>query len=68
MRDSRLRVAAALLDDARTILVDLVDDRPADANLKDYNAIDAARQFINSSLVYIASADDTQQDNPLEAS
>lgn len=56
MRDSRLRVAAALLDDARTILVDIVDERPADANLRDFNQLDSARQFINAALVNIQTA------------
>jgi hypothetical protein len=61
MRDVRLKQAQALLDDARTLLIDVVDERPADANLKDYNAIDAARQFINSAIPYLQSADDTQE-------
>lgn len=61
MRDSRLRAVGALLDEARGLLLDIVDDRPVDANLKDYNAIDAARQFINSAIPYLQSADDTQE-------
>jgi hypothetical protein len=56
MRDIRLKQAEVLLDDARSLLVDVVDDRPLDANLKDYNNIDCARIFINSALPYIQAA------------
>jgi hypothetical protein len=56
--DSRLKQAMALLDDARTLLVDIVDTGPATGPmLKDFNNLDAARQFINSSIVYIQAAD-----------
>jgi hypothetical protein len=57
MNDSRLRQAAALVDDARSLLVDVVDERPIGADPRDYNAIDAARQFLNSGLVYIQQAE-----------
>lgn len=51
--DTRLNEAIAILDDARALLVDLVDERPATATLKDYNNIDAARQFLNGAVPYI---------------
>lgn len=57
MRDSRLRQAAALLDDARTLLIDVVDERPVGADPADYNNIDSARIFINSALPYIQAAE-----------
>ena len=55
--DSRLKQATALLDDARTLLVDIVDSRPLGPLLQDFNNIDAARQFINSAIVYVQAAD-----------
>lgn len=58
MNDSRLKVAASLLDDARELLVNIVDEGPNEtASVRDFNSIDAARQFINSGLVYIQAAD-----------
>lgn len=51
--DTRLNEALAILDDARALLVDLVDERPLTATLKDYNNIDAARQFLNGAVPYI---------------
>jgi hypothetical protein len=56
MIDPRLAQAAALLDDARSLLVDVVDAHP-DATPLDLNNIDAARQFLNSALPYIQMAD-----------
>jgi hypothetical protein len=57
MNDSRLRQAQALLDDARSLLVDIVDERPIGADPADYNNIDSARIFINSALPYIQAAE-----------
>ncbi len=58
MIDSRLKQVAALLDDARSLLVEIVDEGPAwDRDLRAFDHIDAARQFINSSLVYVQKAD-----------
>lgn len=57
MKDSRLRQATALLDDARHLLVDIVDERPTDANLRDFNQLDSARQFINAALINIQTAE-----------
>jgi hypothetical protein len=58
VKDSRLPQVAALIDDARTIIVDIVDEKPYDtASLRDFNSLDAARQFLNSALVYVQSAD-----------
>lgn len=58
MRDTRLRQVTALLDDARCLLIDLIDEGPTgDATVKDFNNIDAARQFINSATVYVQQAD-----------
>ena len=63
MQDSRLKVAASLLDDARALLIDIVDEGPNEtASVKDFNSIDAGRQFINSARVYIQAADSTQPD------
>lgn len=56
MIDSRLKQAQALLDDARTLLIDIIDDGTV-PDLRDRNNIDAARQFINSAVVYIGAAD-----------
>lgn len=56
MNDTRLKQAAALIDDARTLLVDIVDNGPITENLRDFNNIDAARQFINSAIPYIEAA------------
>ena len=67
MKDSRLRQTTALLDDARSILVELVDQAPiGDATVKDFNHVDAARQFINSAIVHIQLADSehTPPDQP----
>jgi hypothetical protein len=55
MRDTRLAQVTALLDDARSLLVDIVDDGPGVPEV-DANRIDAARQFINSALTYIQAA------------
>lgn len=55
MNDPRLSKALAALDDARTYLVDVVDGNPT-APMGDLNNLDAARQFINSALVYIQEA------------
>lgn len=57
MNDSRLRQAAALLDDSRCLLIDIVDERPAGSNPRDFNNIDSARIFINSALSYIQAAE-----------
>lgn len=51
--DTRLNEALAILDDARALLVDLVDERPLTADVRDYNNLDAARQFLNSAVPYI---------------
>jgi hypothetical protein len=56
VNDSRLKQAAALLDDARTLLIDIVDSGPATNVMRDFNNIDAARQFINAALPYIDAA------------
>lgn len=66
MRDSRLRQISALIDDARGLLIDIVDSRPSDANLRDFNALDASRQFLNSAVVYVQQADSehTPPDQP----
>jgi hypothetical protein len=65
VRDSRLRQVQALLDDARCLLVDIVDERPAGADLKDFNNIDASCQFINSAIVYVQKAEThTPPDQP----
>lgn len=53
--DSRFNEVLALLDEARTILVDVVDERPLTATLRDFNSIDAARQFINAAIPYVQS-------------
>jgi fructose-1,6-bisphosphatase len=58
--DSRLKQITALLDDARCLIVDLVDEGPFDdRTLKDFNNLDAARQFINHGIVYVQAADST---------
>ena len=58
MKDTRLRQITAMLDDCRTLIVDIVDEKPYDtASLKDFNCLDASRQFINSAICYIQSAD-----------
>lgn len=58
MMDTRLAQASALLDDARTLLVDIVDSRPLlGTMMRDFNSIDAARLFINSALVHIQDAE-----------
>ena len=59
MIDSRLKQVTALLDDARSTLVDIVDSRPlhGEQPTQDFNRIDAARQFINSAIVYVQAAD-----------
>ena len=59
MIDSRLNQVAALVDDARSLLVDIVDERTVGDSLRDMNYIDSARQFLNSALVYVQKADDT---------
>ncbi len=48
--DTRLVQALALLDDARTLLVELVDERPASASLRDYTSLDTARQALNDAI------------------
>lgn len=48
--DTRLTQALALLDDARTLLVELVDERPRTASLRDYTSLDTARQAINTAI------------------
>jgi hypothetical protein len=60
MNDSRLRIASQLIGEARTLLVAIVDERPTDADLKDFNNIDAARQFLNGALPYIQAAETEQ--------
>lgn len=61
MRDSRLQQVTALLDDARCLLVDIVDEGPTqDANLRDFNNLDASRQFINSAITYVQYATDPE--------
>lgn len=63
MIDSRLAQVIALIDDARTLLVDIVDEGPSDSSsVKDFNAIDAARQFLNSAGVYVEQADSSSPD------
>lgn len=58
MIESRLSQITALLDDARTLIVEIVDEKPFDsANLRDFNNLDAARIFINNALVYVQAAD-----------
>ena len=58
MKDSRLTQVTALLDDARELLVDIVDELPLDGrNAREVNNIDAARQFINASIVHVQAAD-----------
>lgn len=58
MKDSRLSQITALLDDARSLLVDIVDEKPYDsASLRDFNSIDDARQFINAAITYVQAAD-----------
>lgn len=57
MKDPRLAKARALLDDARSLLVDVVDARPKDATVRDYNQIDSARQFLNAALINIQTAE-----------
>jgi hypothetical protein len=57
VNDTRLNQVTALLDDARGLLVDLVDEGPSDrGSVKDFNNIDAARQFINSAITYVQAA------------
>lgn len=57
MNDTRLGRALALLDDARSLLVDIVDEGPTEeASLRDFNNIDSARIFINSAIPYIQAA------------
>ena len=60
MQDSRLNQVVALLDDARCLLVDIVDDGPGNGNVRDFNNIDAARQFINSAASYVSYAIDPE--------
>lgn len=63
MKDSRLTQVQALLDDARSLLIDIVDEGPTvDASVRDFNNIDAARQFINSAIPYVQAADSTRPD------
>lgn len=63
MIDSRLSQVIALIDDARSLLVDIVDEGPSDsASVRDFNAIDAARQFLNSAGVYVEQADSSRPD------
>jgi hypothetical protein len=71
--DSRLPQITALLDDARTLLVDIGDSRPMGAYRgpltgvqQDFNNIDAARQFINSAIVYVQAADSDDRLAPIE--
>lgn len=59
MNEPKLGEALALLDDARCLLIDVVDGNPK-APLADLNNLDAARQFINSAIPYIQLA----QENP----
>lgn len=59
MDDTRLKQIQALIDDARELVVEVVDSRPVDATVKDFNWLDASRQFLNSALVYVQKADDT---------
>ena len=61
MRDSRLKQCKALLDDARALLVDIVDDGPiGESTIRDFNWIDAGRQFINSAIQYVQYATDPE--------
>lgn len=60
MKDTRLNQTLALLDDARTLLINIVDDGPLAGNLRDYNNIDASRQFINSAIQYVQYAMDPE--------
>ena len=57
MNDTRLLQVVSLLDDARDLLVEIVDEGPQDdRSVRDFNNIDAARQFINSASVYVSQA------------
>lgn len=61
MRDSRLQQAMALLDDARELLVDLVDEGPKDgATLRDFNQLDSARLSINIAIQHVQYATDPE--------
>jgi hypothetical protein len=67
VKDSRLTRVTALLDDARSLLIEIVDEGPTgEATVRDFNCIDSSRQFINSAIVYAQMADSeyTAPDQP----
>lgn len=65
MRDSRLGRAMAFLDDARELLVDIVDDGgiTEGATIRDFNNIDSGRQFINAALIHLQHATTPEGDD-----
>lgn len=54
MNDTRLAQAEELLDDARELLIEIVDEQPDSP--RDVNQIDAARLFINAASKHIQQA------------
>lgn len=58
MNESRLRQAAECFEAGRDLLVAIVDDRAVgDGSLRDFNYVDASRQFANSAIEYVHLAD-----------
>lgn len=55
MRDSRIKQICALIDDARCLVADIMDE--AGVSTVDYNNLAAARQFLNSALGYADACD-----------
>lgn len=55
MNEPKLGEALALLDDARCLLIDVVDGNPK-APMSDLNQIDSARLFINASIIHVQKA------------
>jgi hypothetical protein len=51
MKDTRLDIASSLLDDARDLLIEIVDEKPE--NVHEVNQLDAARLFINAADTHI---------------
>ena len=61
MRDSRLKQVTALLDDARELLLDIVDEGPKEsATVRDFNQIDSARLSINVAIQHVQYATDPE--------